>query len=321
MTVETLHTWTPDLRLPVRSTLQEFVSHDRELTLRISLRSGQEGQVEVNDRVVAETEGFPRAAALAELYTRKNEILLTDEPARFGTRATAPHYYRIRVAGHEYELCAGTDPVALVEGESPESFCPLPRSDNLPEAIEAAAAGVGKALFPAFMDQLEIWEGLGQEDANSLLAAVWASRWQVPFVSILQEKGATPLYLAVARAFDGAYFSIFERIDRHYLTEIRSHDMAEQIGSFATLEAARAHCHLFNAARHSAQWVSFSGSPSRKMASSGGVYILESDNDEFILLADIPRKHSLGRFASRRLAEAYATVHRDAMEHFAPRVD
>ena len=90
MSVDTPHTWAPDLRLPVRSTLQEFVSHDRELTLRISLRSGQESQVEVNDRVVAETQGFPRAAALAELYTRKDEIVLTDERlgpiGRFGVR-------------------------------------------------------------------------------------------------------------------------------------------------------------------------------------------------------------------------------------------
>jgi hypothetical protein len=319
MSVDTPHTWAPDLRLPVRSTLQEFVSHDRELTRRISLHSGQESQVEVNDRVVAETEGFPRAAALAELYTRKDQIVLTDRPLGAGKRAADRHFYRIRVAGHEYELCAGADPVELLD--NPESSCPLPRADNVPEAIEAAAAEVGKALFPAFMDQMEICEGLEKQDANGIMAAVWAARWQLPFVAMLQEQGPTPLYLAVARALDGAYFTIYERFKRSYLAEIRSHDMAEEIGTFATLEAARACCHLFNAARHSVEWVSISGLPSGEMRSSDGAYGLERSDDEYVLVADIPKKQTLGRFVTHRLAEAYATVHRDAMEHFAPRTD
>jgi hypothetical protein len=301
----------------VRSALQEFVSHDRELTLRISLRSGQEAQVEVNDLVVAETEGFSRAAALAELYTRKREVLLTERPVGGEKRPKARHYYRIRVGDSEYELCAGADPIVLVD--EPESFCPIPRCKTLPDAIEAAAADVGKSLIPAFVDQVDTYKGLGHRGANALMAAIWTSRWQTPFVPIFHEEDSSPLYLAVSRSFDGAYFTIYKLVNRSYLTEIRSHDIAEEVGTFATLEAARAHCHLFNAARHSSQWVSFSGSPSREMRSSDGAYLLESETDGFILSVHVPKKQSLGRFVSRRLAEAYATVHGDAMDHFALR--
>lgn len=319
MVRQTLLKWSPDLRLPVRSTLQEFLSHDRELTLRISLKSGQEAQVEVNDRVVAETQGFPKAAALAELYTRKHEILLTDESVKIGKKPGRLNYYRIRVGSGEYELCEGKDPVALVD--EPQSFCPIPRCHNLPEAIQAAVAQVGKTLTAAFMDQAEICRGLGQCDANGLMVAVWCSRWQTAFVPILHEvEESSPLYLDVSRSFDGAYFTIYELVNRNYLAEIRSHDMAEQIGTFASVESARAFCHLVNAARHSSEWISFSG-VAPEMKSLDGVYLLKHETDGLTLLADKLQQQALGHFTSRRIAEAYATVHRDAMEHFIPRAD
>lgn len=315
MAKDTLLTWTPDMRLPVRSALQEFVSHDRELTLRICLRSGQETQVEVHDRVVAETDGFARATALAELYTRKGEVLLNERSASGGKLQGSFNYYRIRAGDGEYELCTDVDPTKLVD--QPENFCPIPRCRTLPEAIDVAADDAGVSVVPTFFDQLEIYDGLERRDSHGLMVAIWISRWQTPFLPIFHEEDTFPLYLAVSRGFDGAYFTIYELINRKYLTEIRSHDMAEEIGKFDTIKPARAYCDLFNAARHSPQWISFTSSSSNELTSLDSNYLLEAQDKGFTLWTNVPSKQSLGHFSNRRQAEAYATVHKDALEHFA----
>ncbi len=57
--------------------LQNFGSQDASAELRITLRANQEAKVKVNNRVIARTLGFQNAAAMAEIYSRDRELLLT----------------------------------------------------------------------------------------------------------------------------------------------------------------------------------------------------------------------------------------------------
>jgi hypothetical protein len=105
-------------------------------------------------------------------------------------------------------------------------------------------------------------------------------------------------------------------VTRDYLTELRSRHEAEKIGSFPSAQMARAYCNLFNAARHSTHGLAFSSISSEERQALHGAYLLRKDDDGVVLYTGDPNRVSLGRFASTRLAEAYATAHRDAMEHF-----
>ncbi len=307
-----LRPWEPDLRLPARATLQEFVSHDKEATLRVILHIDQRAQVEVNDQIVAETKGFQSAAALAELYTRSHEILLAEEVSGSDVELGRRRYYRIRAADGAYEISSSTDPIAFVSEAEPVR--PLGRSDNLTDGIEKARVDAGTPLVPAFSDEVEIYRGLGQHGSTGLVVAIWTSQWRTPFVKVLEEDEFTPLFLSVSKAPDGAYYSIYRLTNRSYLSELRSHHEAEEIGTFVSLEAAVAHCDLFNAARHSEKWVSFSKSVAEEIRSPDGDYVLHEEADGYHLrTADAG---PLGCFPSVRLAEAYASAHREALEHF-----
>jgi hypothetical protein len=306
--------WMPDLRLPAgpRATLQESISHDQQATLRIILHLDQGAEVEVNDRIVAKTTGFQRATALAELYTRDRGVLLTPRSERGDAEPDA--YYLVKPAAGRYEARMARDPITLVT--EPESSDPLAVSVSLSETIGSISATAKRPLVPAFSDQAEIYEGLAHSGADGLAMAVWISRWQIAFVPILEEDELSPLSLTVSKASDGTYYTIYRLVTRDYLTELRSRHEAEKIGSFPSAQMARAYCNLFNAARHSTHWLDFSSISSKKLQALHGAYLLRKDDHGVFLHAGDAEGELLGLFASTRLAEAYATVHRDAMEHF-----
>lgn len=314
MVDQTLPSWEPDLRLPARGSLQEFVSHDRKATLRIILERDEHARVEVNDRIVAGTIGFQNAAALAELYTRSHEILLVEQ-AGAGAKGTGePRYYHIRSADGVYEVCSGSDLVAFVY--EAERFSPMKRSERLAEAVDFALADSKDSLALAFSDQQEILKGLGTRGAAAIFVAAWVSRWSISFFNILQEDEFTPLSLTVSKAPDGAFYTIYRLANRAFLAELRSHHEAEKIGTFADLETARAYCDLFNAGRHSTSWISFTSTAEKEKQSQEGTYLLSEDADGFRLRLTAQPEISLGYFPSVRLAESYATAHRDALKHF-----
>lgn len=311
---QSILSWAPDLRLPARASLQEFVSQDKKATLRVALFLDQRAQVEVNDRVVAETRGFRNATALAELYTRSREILLVEERHERDAGPDKRRYYHARVAQGAFEVCSSTDPVAFVHEAAQVGL--VGRSDKLTGVVEMAHADAGKPLVPAFAVQEETYRGLGQQGNSGLVVAIWTSRWRTPFVRLLEEDEFTPLFLTVAKASDGACYSIYRLADGYYLSEVRSHHEAEKMGTFGSLEAAVASCDLFNAARHSKEWISLSKTTSAALESRDRSYLLSEETDGYQLRAECPDAALLGRFPSRRIAEAYATAHRDAFEHF-----
>ena len=53
--------WEPDLRLSLRATLQEFVSHDEQTTLHMISFTDQRTQTQANHRSLAESEANPTA--------------------------------------------------------------------------------------------------------------------------------------------------------------------------------------------------------------------------------------------------------------------
>lgn len=279
--------------------------------MRVILHIDQRARVEVNDRIVAETTGFRNATALAELYTRSRELLLVEERHRHTSKPESCRYYHIGLAPGAYEVCASGDPVAFVHDA--EQLGPLGRFDTLTRAIDAARADAGTPLIPAFSDQEETFDGLGQHGSDGLIVAVWTSRWRTPFVTILEEDEYTPLFLAVSKARDGAYYTIYRLADGRYLSEIRSHHLAERIGAPDRLNAAVAACDLFNAARQSGDWIAL---PVSAAAQRGAGYRLSEEKDGYHLRTVGTDGADLGCFTSIRLAEAYATVHRDALAHF-----
>lgn len=311
---QSILSWAPDLRLPARATLQEFVSHGERATLRVILHTDQRAEVEVNDRTVAETTGFQNATALAELYTHNREILLAEETRKRHVAPDGRRYYHVRIADGAFEVSSSNDPVAFVH--EPERLGPIGRSQELTSVIEMACADAGRPLVPAFADQEETYHGLAQEGSNGLIAAIWTSRWRTPFVRILEEDEFSPLFLAVSKAPDGAYFTIYRLADRRYLSEVRSHHEAEEIGTFGSLEAAIANCDLFSAARRSSEWMSLSRAAMTEAGCEADNYFLVQEKDAFHLRTGGADGTSLGRFPSVRVAEAYATAHRDALEHF-----
>lgn len=105
-------------------------------------------------------------------------------------------------------------------------------------------------------------------------------------------------------------------MNHKHLTELRSQHEAETIGEFGSIQTARAYCDLFNAARHSKQWISVHARSAEGTRSPDDVYFLEEDEGLYRLYTTEPDKLHLGSFASERIAEAYATAHRDAIEHF-----
>jgi len=306
--------WTPDLHLPARGALQEFVGHEREAALRIDLQIDQRAQLEVNDRVIAETEGFANAAALAELYTRDYEILLSDNLIEKKLVPGQGRYYRICREEAAYKVYADPDPAAFVY--EPEKLDTKASCNTLVEAIGAASTDAGRPLRPAFSNHREIYEGLNQTGPAGLAVAIWTSRWQMPFVAVLEEQELAPLSLAVAKGLDGSYYTIFRLVSGAFLTEVRSRHEAEEIGRFNSLLEARAYCDLFNAARSSSKWVSFSHAITEDTPSRKDNYVLAKEAAGFPLYLAEPEEVLLGGFPHARLAEAYATVHRDAMDHF-----
>lgn len=306
--------WTPDLRLPARGTLQEFVGHEREAALRIDLQIDQRAQLEVNDRVVAETEGFRNAAALAELYTRDYEVLLSDDRSAKRLVPGQGRYYRICRQDGAYKVYADLDPAVFVY--EPEKLDPKASRNTLVEAIEAASIDASRPLRPAFANHLEIYEGLNQTGPAGLVVSIWVSRWHMPFVSVLEEQEFAPLSLVVAKGLDGSYYTIYRLVAGSFLTELRSHHQAEEIGRFTSPPEARAYCELFNAARNSSDWVSFSHAVTEDAPGRKDNYLLAKEGRDFALYLAEPEKTLLGRFGVARLAEAYATVHRDATNHF-----
>jgi hypothetical protein len=274
----------------------------------------QRAQVEVNDRIVAETTGFRNATALAEIYTRSREILLVEERHKRDIKPDKRRYYHARLVDGAFEVCSGTDAVAFVD--EAEQFGLLGRSNQVTDAIEMARADAGKPLVPAFSDQEETYHGLGQLGTNALVVAIWTSRLRTPFVKILEEDELTPLFLTVSKAPDGAYYTIYRLADGRYLSEVRSHHEADKIGAFNSLETAVANSDLFNAARHSREWISLSKIATTRKGSEEGTYFLVEEKDGHHLRTGGADAASLGRFPTVRIAEAYATAHRDALEHF-----
>jgi hypothetical protein len=308
--------WTPDLHLPAgsRTNLQEFISHEKGNLLQINV-ARQSAQVEINGRVVAETDEFSHAAALAELYMHESAMLLTKAPGGIGKEVKGQTYFDLRAEGGAYTVFASTDPSDLIKED--EQLSPLVTTRNLAAALAEVEAAAGGTLVPAFSDQSEIFNDLGSKGGAGLVVALWVSRWQLAFVPIMQEDAYSPLYFAVAKAPDGAYYAIYRLVDRSYLTEERSSHDAERVGTFVSPATARAYCHLFNAARHNEQWVAFPGSSATERRSEDGAYVLAPADDGFRLSTAEPEELDLGHFASVRLAQAYATVHKDALDHFA----
>lgn len=151
--------WKPDMRLPAgkRATLQEFISHYKETTLRIVLHTDERAEVEVNERVVAEADGFPRASALAELYSRNREILLSVKPSAGQAGTQAKSFCHIRSEGRIFEVYTSADPLDLVyetEALQPVASAPTPVA-----ALEKALDDASSELEPAFHDQRESTKG------------------------------------------------------------------------------------------------------------------------------------------------------------------
>ncbi|MDH3582012.1 MAG: hypothetical protein OEM91_15485, partial [Hyphomicrobiales bacterium] len=197
-----------------------------------------------------------------------------------------------------------------------ETLQQVTSAPTLVAAVEKAFTHTSDDLEPAFYDQRGIYEGLGQQGAPAIVVAIWTSRWQTPFMQVLREDEFAPISLAISRGSDGAYYVIYKLVSHEHLTELRSQHEAETIGKFASMQTARAYCDLFNAARHSREWVSVHVPSAKGSRIPDGAYLVEEEEDLCRLYTAEPDKLQLGSFASVRIAEAYATAHQDAIEHF-----
>jgi hypothetical protein len=306
--------WSPDLRIPAEQhALQEFISHEKGDTLRIILHSDQQARVEVNDRIVAETQGFQNATAMAELYTRDRTVLLTHESKSAKSGATGS-YFLIRAHDGEYHVSESFELADFIYRL--DSLRPIAQSENVDQAIEAACKESGTSLIPAFMDQQEIYKGLEQQGSTAVIVAIWTSHAQMPILHLVQESEFSPLFLTVSKGRDGSYYTVYRLVNRKYLAELRSQHDAEEIGAFVLEAAAHAYCDLFNTARHCSEWVSFPSSTSKEIISRDEKFFLVEQDNGFSLHAATAQHLSLGQFPNVRLAEAYATVYSDSLRHF-----
>lgn len=312
MSTQTLLEWTPDLELPGHSRTQEFISQQGDLFLRVRMAGDTHAEIEVNDHRIAEAGGFAAATALAEIYTRDRDLLLA---ARSAADEVSEPYYHLTPGDGDYRIYRCDEPDAAPD--SSPRYHLLASAASIGAALTKAVAQAQARLLPVFADQREIYQGLAQDGVDGLVVAAWVARRRVPLVRLLDEDEYTPLYLAYGKGVDGLCFSIYRLVSREYLAEIRSHHGAEEIGKFPTLGEARAYCQLFHAAQHSADRVRFPKTPGDAKTSNDGQYTLVGGGEGYRLSTCGAVEVALGRFATIRQAEAYATVRRAAQADFA----
>ncbi len=302
--------------------LQNFGNLDASAELRITLRGNQEAKVKVNNRVIARTMGFQDAAAMAEVYSRDREILLTAERPADDSQPYKGSFCHVQPDAGGFAVRTGA---SILDLAYRLESCPVQRTTA---TLEAAVAAAGDAVFPAFLDQREIYAALPRQDWIAMIVAIWTAHWQLDFTDVLKEPEALQM-ASPATEGEGAYYTIYRVTCGNYLAEIKSPDRAERIGEYPTTTAARAQCAIHNAARHAdkgrrvtAPGTALSTAPGTAPngAKSGrlldGAYLIKWFDDGKVALSEADSNAPLGRFDSAEQAEVYALVHSHAIAHF-----
>ena len=290
--------------------LQNFGNLDAGAELRITLRGNQEAKVKINNRVIARTMGFQDAAAMAEVYSRDREILLTAERPVDDSQPYEGSFCHIQPDAGGFAVRTGA---SILDLAYRLESCPVARTAA---TLEAAVAAAGGAALPAFLDQREIYAALPGQDWIAMIVAIWTAHWQLDFTDVLKEPEALQM-ASPATEGEGAYYTIYRVSCGNYLAEIKSPDRAERIGEYPTTTAARAQCAIHNAARHADKGrpvTAPGGDKSGRLLD--GAYRIKRSNDGTVALSESESNAPLGRFDTAAQAEVYALVHSHAIAHF-----
>lgn len=297
-----------------RAMLQDFGNLDASAELRITLRGNQEAKVKVNNRVITRTMGFQQAAAMAEIYSRDREILLTAERPADDGPSYAELFHHVQPTADGFAVRIGA---TILDLAYRLEDCAIARTaPTLQDALAMAATSAGDAIYPAFLDQREIYEALPRQDWIAMVIAIWTAHWQLDFADVLKEPEALQM-ASPTNEEEGAYYTIYRVTCGNYLAEIKSPDRADRIGEYPTTAAARAQCAIHNAARHADKRARVATEeaavPSRIL---DGAYLIKPSDDGKVILSDGGSTAALGRFDNAKQAEIYALVHKQAISHF-----